>query len=119
MVKNKNGDVYTYTEVMDKSINEINIDIKDTEAMSKKLDKLVLKLEATKECRHTYKKLDGLYEAVGGFLPEDKKKLIFDIDDCFTEILIMYEEYFYKNGYKDGQRSKGLFKRLFSDLFHK
>lgn len=79
MVKNKNGDVYTHSEVMDKSINEINIDVKDTEALSKKLDKLVLKLEATKECKHTYKKLDGLYEAVGAFLPEDKKKLTFDI----------------------------------------
>lgn len=119
MVKNKNGDVYTYSEVMDKSINETNIDIKNTESLSKKLDKLVLKLEDTKENKYANKKLDSLYEAVGAFLPEDKKKLTFDIDDCFTEILIMYEEYFYKNGYKDGQRSKGLFKRLFLSLFRK
>lgn len=119
MVKNKNGEVNTHSEVMDKSMNEINIDIKDTESLSKKLDKLVLKLEATKKCKHAYKKLDNLYEAVGAFLPEDKKKLTFDIDDCFTEILIIYEEYFYKNGYKDGQRAKGLFTRLFSGVFRK
>ena len=86
---------------------------KDLEVISDKLDKLVLKLEATKECKNANEELDSLYEAIRAFLPEDKKKLTFDIDDCLTEILIMYEEYFYKNGYKDGQRAKGLFTRSF------
>ena len=92
---------------------------KDMEAISDKLDKLVLKLEATKECKNANEKLDSLYEAIGAFLPVDKKKLIFDVDDCFTEILIMYEDYFYKNGYQDGQRSNGLLKRMFSSLYRK
>lgn len=93
--------------------------VKNKEALSKKLDKLVLKLEDTKECKNANKKLDSLYEAIGAFLPEDKKKLVFDVDDCFTEILIMYEDFYYKNGYIDGQRSKGLLKRLFSGILRK
>ena len=92
---------------------------KDLDALSDKLNKLVLRLEATKECKNSNKKLDSLYETIGAFLPEDKKKLIFEVDDCFTEILIMYEDYFYKNGYQDGQRSNGLLRRIFSSLYRK
>lgn len=92
---------------------------KDLDALSDKLNKLVLKLEATKECKNANNKLDSLYDAIGAFLPEDKKKLIFEVDDCFTEILIMYEDYFYKNGYQDGQRSNGLLKRIFSNQYRR
>lgn len=92
---------------------------KDLDALSDKLNELVLKLEATKECKNANEKLESLYETIGAFLPEEQKKLIFEVDDCFTEILIMYEDYFYKNGYQDCQRSKGLIKRIFSSQYHK
>lgn len=112
MVKDNNGNIYTYAEMLDKRINELQINIKDTKTLAKRIDDLVVVFLNTKECKQAQCRLEEFYEKIKRHLPEDTHKIMMDLDDFYTEILIMYKEYFYKRGYYDGRNSKGLIQRL-------
>lgn len=48
--------------------------------------------------------LKTVFKKIQALLPEDKQNLASEAEDCFTELLMLYEEYFYKYGYSDGIR---------------
>jgi hypothetical protein len=87
-----------------------------TDLISKRLDKLTLNFEKTLDYKMTFARLEMCYNNLRQCLHECDLKVISDIDDCFVEVLIIFEKYFYIKGYKDGRRSKGIFKRLFAGL---
>jgi hypothetical protein len=116
MVVDKLGNVLTDNEFLGMKINEGQVDIRNTEAVSKRIDTLILKLEQSKECRLAYRKLNEYLRLIKERLGDNDSKIVMNLDDCFTEILIMFEEFFYVQGYKDGARSELVVKKLASCL---
>jgi hypothetical protein len=86
--------------------------MKDTIVLNRRLDELVESLESTEQFSRAYKKMDGYIKEIKYNLPENKKCLALKVDDSFIDVLILFEEYFYKQGYSDGIRQKGIFKKI-------
>jgi|GEM_PF-4600274 len=66
-----------------------------------RIDTLILELEKSEECKLIYNKLSDYYAEIERSLPGDKKCLTMRIDDTITDLLILYEDYFYQHGYND------------------
>lgn len=111
----KKGNSLTSFELLDlikMSIDGIVFISGDTNSLLKYFDDLVKSLESTEE----YKRKDKIYnfylKEIKNCLPINKKELSSRLDDCYTEILILYQEYFYKHGYCDGFRSRNILERI-------
>lgn len=115
MIEESRENVFENKAFHDKSIIETPAD-KRTEPDMNRIDELILKIQNTREYEQKYKNLDNYYGKIRERLKGRDGRLISDMDDCFTDILIMFEEYFYVTGYNDGIRSKGLFERLVSKI---
>jgi hypothetical protein len=83
-----------------------------TDLLTEKLDELILNFVKTKEYEFAYAKLDICYNSVLECLQFSDYKRVIDVDDCVTEILIVFGEYLYIHGYKDGRNPKVIFKKL-------
>lgn len=87
------------------------------EHVRKRIEELELDILQTAECKKLDKKMDIIFNKIRRYLPEDKKHLTSDVEDCFTEGLILYEQYFYKNGFMDNNetsKKSSLYERLLS-----
>lgn len=86
-------------------------DINDSAGVMDRLNKLVLDFERSKACKQAYDRLNSHYYRIKAYLPEEMRlELINKIDDCFIEILVLYENHFYREGYNDGKRCGGSLK---------
>lgn len=97
---------------MNKSIENIYIDIKDSNSYVKRLDDLAVKLEKTRECREINKRYSKLYNSLENIIPKEKQDLIRQLDDTYMELLILHEDFFYRNGHLDKPEFKGFFKKI-------
>ncbi|MCX7746909.1 MAG: hypothetical protein N2645_08460 [Clostridia bacterium] len=66
-----------------------------------RIDKIITEIEATSECKEVNKKIKQYFTEIQKYLPKDKKNLTVLIDDCITEMLIIYEK-LYDSGFVDG-----------------
>lgn len=114
MIKSSNGTKYTPEEFSGTRINEQQFNIRNKRHVMKRLDSLITSHEKTETYIQANKRLEKLYEEVKPYFPKEKQSLIPHIDDCFTEILILCEEYFYKHGFYDGKKHVGILGRLLS-----
>lgn len=112
MIKDYNGNLYTQAELMKRRIKGININIKDTKALTERLERLEAAFENTEGYKNGQARLEAFYEEFKQHLPEDKHKLVMKLDDLYMELLIINEEYFYKKGYIDGKSFNGFLCRL-------
>lgn len=103
MFRDVNGNIYTEAEIMEKRIDEVSININDSNDLAERMDELILDIENTDVCRREYNALRVYMEEINAYLPEGRKNLVVKLDDCFTNILVLFEEFFYKNGYYDNQ----------------
>jgi hypothetical protein len=108
MISNNKGDIYTNVELLNKRIDQINANVKTTQELAKRMDLLEISLARTEEGRRIHQKMDVLYKEISQFLPHEMRGLKVKMDDCCTELLDMYAEYFYKNGYYDGRESDSM-----------
>jgi len=99
------------------SISGVHIDVKNTQELISRLDKLVIKLENTEESKKIYRRYNALLEEIKKNLPEDKQDLTRRLDDVNVELLILYEEFFYKKGHYDRPEFKSFFRKLKMWLF--
>lgn len=106
MIRNINGEIFTTEELLNKKIDEIQINLESTQELVKRIDTLELSLVKTLKYIQLQHRLDGFYEEIMKYLPRDKQNMLVDMDDCITDLLVTYGEYFYKNGYYDGKESK-------------
>ena len=83
-----------------------------TDLILKRLDEIILNFQKTRDYELTFVKLDMCYCRVREALQEHDFSVVADLDNCIIEILTVFQEYFYTKGYRDGRRSKGIFKRL-------
>lgn len=89
--------------------------MKNTKSIIERLNELNISLESTKEVKRAYSELDGYYESIKHYLPDNlKHKLMNDMDDTITDLLILYEEYFYKHGYNDCKKHVTIFNKFLS-----
>ncbi|NLI59365.1 MAG: hypothetical protein GX387_12800 [Clostridium sp.] len=102
---------------MNKNIESACVDIKDPNSYTKRLDYLAEKLEKTKECREINRRYSKLYKSLENIIPKEKQDLIRQLDDTYMELLILHEDFFYKNGYLDKPEFKGVFRRIKNWLF--
>lgn len=62
-------------------------------------------VESKREVREAYQKLDCLLDAIGELLLVDRKKeLINAVNDCITELLVLYGSTFFDYGMVEGER---------------
>jgi hypothetical protein len=116
MIKDKQSNFNVKEESLNKNFKGVHVNIKSTEAIIERLDELILKMEEDDECKFAYTRLESCFDSIKKRLPKEDLKLVTDIDDCFTEILIVLERYFYVKGYNDGARSKGVLKRILAGM---
>lgn len=83
--------------------------------LRKRIDELELAILQTDKCKNIDRNLEKIFTEINRYLPEDKQHLVKNIEGCFTEGLILYKEYFYKNGYLDNRGFLNL-KRVFRFL---
>lgn len=83
------------------------------EDVLKRIHELEVILLQANECESINRKMDEIFNEIKQYLPDDKKHLIIDAEDCFTEELILYEKFFYETGYRD---NIGTYKRFLSWL---
>jgi thiamine kinase-like enzyme len=102
---------------MNKNIENTCVDIKDPHSYTKRLDYLAEKLEKTKECREINRRYSKLYKSLENIIPKEKQDLIRQLDDTYMELLILHEDFFYKNGHLDKPEFKGVFRRIKNWLF--
>lgn len=115
MIIDSNGNMLTDTEIKRMSVKDLSVNVNDSEDLMEHLDSLVEKLEGSEEFRLLNARFSYYMEEIRKYLPEDKKYLPMKLDDCFTEELILYQEFFYKRGYNDSQRcGNGKLKRSLS-----
>lgn len=85
----------------------------------KRIYELEIAILQTDECKILDKKMDAISKEIKQSLPGEKQYLVNKIEDYFIEGLILYEEYFYKNGYIDSKvtlKNISIFKKLTSLL---
>jgi hypothetical protein len=107
MIKDTNGVIYTHDEFLEKRMKEIQVNINYIKALAKRLDSLEVAIEKTNAYKQSRARLDIFYKEINQHLPEEKHNLTMKLDDLFIEVVILYEEYFYKHGYYDGRKFKG------------
>ncbi len=112
MIKDYHGNLYTQAELMKRKIKGMHINIKDTEAVTNRLERLEAVFEKTEEYKNGQARLEAFYEELKQHLPKGKHRLVMTLDDLYMELLIINEEYFYKKGYIDGKSSDGFICRL-------
>ncbi|MDP4180124.1 MAG: hypothetical protein Q8942_03425 [Bacillota bacterium] len=66
------------------------------------LNDLVVELENTNNLKQANKNFDIYFREIRKILPKEKTNLLIKLDDSYTAILLMYQEYFYKQGFKEG-----------------
>lgn len=101
----------------------LNVSEPKTNYLMRYLDDLVVELESTEEHKKIIENTNAYIEEIKSNLPDHKKGLAMKLDDSYTELLVLYEEYFYKKGFIDGGRQKtffgkfiGLFERFFKSF---
>lgn len=79
----------------------------------KSIKNRILQLEAeyakSEDCQRTDRLSFRISEDIKRFLPEDKAYLVDLLDECNVEMLMLYEEYFYLQGYNDCTKKPRLF----------
>ncbi len=90
------------------------MDVRDTKALEKRLDDLGNRLEKLSEYKELNERYSFFLKEISKVLTEQNKYLIIKLDDCYTEMLVKHDEYFYKTGYADGS-GRG----IFSDFCYK
>ncbi len=83
--------------------------------LRKRIDELELEILQTDSCKDIDRDLEKIFTEIKRYLPEDKQHLIKNAEYCLTEGLILYKDYFYKNGYLDNTGFLNL-KRVFRFL---
>lgn len=113
MIIDKKGNILTYSEFKNMPIEDVAVNVNATRAITKRIEGLTKGFENTTECQGANKRHNFYIEELVKLLPGDKKELLIKLDDYYTEMLILHDEYYYKYGYIDGLKSKrGLLKRL-------
>jgi len=113
MVIDTKGNILTDLELNEMIINDVAINIGSTELLVRRMDSLIEKLENTDGYKKIYKKYNQYLEEIKTCIPGDKKELLMKLDDCYTDILILHEEYFYKQGYIDSfNKNRGVLKSI-------
>ncbi|MDQ2086506.1 hypothetical protein RBH29_08705 [Herbivorax sp. ANBcel31] len=102
---------------MGKNIENTCVDIENNTDYTKRLDALAVKLDKTKECKEINSRYNELYKSLENAVPKEKQELIRQLDDTYMELLIIHEDFFYKNGHLDRPEFKGFFKKLKNWLF--
>ncbi|MCX7749468.1 MAG: hypothetical protein N2645_21635 [Clostridia bacterium] len=69
-----------------------------------RIDKLVENIENSYECKEINKRIKKYFQEILSYLPVEKKILTVRIDDCMTEMLIIYQK-LYDSGFIDGINS--------------
>jgi hypothetical protein len=108
MIIDKNGIILTDTELMKMNIKNTVINTDATNTLIKHLEGLVKNLECTEEYEKFNREYNYYLEEIRNYLSDNKKELAVKIDDCYTEILILFKEYFYKQGYYDCLKSRNI-----------
>lgn len=112
MVIDKKGNILTCSELKNMPIENITININATKILTKHIEDLAKYFENTTECQGANKRYNFYIEELIKLLPDNKKDLLIKLDDYYTEMLILHDEYYYKDGYIDGLKSKKVFKKL-------
>lgn len=81
-----------------------------SEAVEKRNCELVRMIEGTEECREINKAINECFEELKKYLPQEKKDLTAEIEDYFTNLLIMYQRYCYGYGFYDAFRMQDMLK---------
>lgn len=97
---------------MNKNFENTCIDIKDSKSYAKRLDDLAEKLEKSKECREINRRYSKLYNSLENIIPKEKQDLIRQLDDTYMELLILHEDFFYRNGHLDKPEFQGFFRKI-------
>lgn len=99
-------------DIMNKNFENTCIDIKDSKSYAKRLDDLAEKLEKSKECREINRRYSKLYNSLENIIPKEKQDLIRQLDDTYMELLILHEDFFYRNGHLDKPEFQGFFRKI-------
>ncbi len=83
MIKDYNGNLYTQAELMERKINGMYINIKDTKAITSRLERLEAAFENTEGYKNGQARLEAFYEEFKQHLPEDKQILVMKLDDLY------------------------------------
>jgi len=78
------------------------------EAMETRLHALIVGIEDLDEYKKENDKLKKCLREIKDILPKEKKKLTVELDDFFSSVLSVCENYYYKNGFMDALRLKSL-----------
>ncbi|MCX7748255.1 MAG: hypothetical protein N2645_15415 [Clostridia bacterium] len=69
--------------------------------LAKRVDKIIEEIEKSNECKEVNSRIKRYFSEIKKYLPEEKKLLTVRIDDCITEMLVIYQK-LYENGLMDG-----------------
>ena len=106
MYKDNNGVMFSDLEFYQKSISEVNVDVKGTEEATVRLNEIELIIKEETKCRLLFQKFEEKTKYLKGQLDENSIKCILDIENCLLDILLIYKEYLYAQGYNDGKRKE-------------
>jgi hypothetical protein len=82
--------------------------------LKKSFDEHVLNIEISNKYRQKSEKLTTYYIRIRELSPENDLKFISELEHCFTDMITMHSERLYVQGYRDGRKSKEIFKKLFA-----
>lgn len=99
MVIDSNGNILTDFELNRMRIKDVRIMVNETKALSEEFNKLIVSIEHTEEYVNLDKNFMNYMNELKSSLPEEKHTLLMKLNDCYTEILMLYKEYFFKCGY--------------------
>ncbi len=76
------------------------------------LDDLVETLEKEDNLVNQNREFDYYFNQIRRLLPDYNKDLLVKLDDSYTSILILYQEFFYIRGYKDALKDQNILSRI-------
>jgi hypothetical protein len=104
MFKDKDGKIYSDLEYYNKRISEINIDPEGTEEINQRVNEILLVVNELAKCKQLYRKFDEKSRYLRAHLDEESIKCVCEIEGCFKDILTIFQEYLYLQGYRDGMK---------------
>jgi hypothetical protein len=104
MFKDKDGKIYSDLEYYNKRISEINIDPEGTEEINQRVNEILLVVNELAKCKQLYRKFDDKSRYLRAHLDEESIKCVCEIENCFKDILTIFQEYLYLQGYRDGMQ---------------
>lgn len=105
MIEDSHGNIYTDYDFIKKTINQVNINVKSTEILMKKMNSLVCEINDTIEFKYYSQQLKAYYNLVKHRTPCNNRNIEYKIEECIEKMLALYKEYFFIQGFEEGKKS--------------